>query len=74
MREKKYISHLICLVSVIFPLLSNACPMCQGGPSENTIMAYKCITLFLALMPIVGGGGIFYWIYLRTKKLNENHE
>ncbi len=59
---------LLCAAFFLLPFLSEACPMCQGGTSKDTIFAYKGITLFLALLPVLGGGGIFYWIYLRSKK------
>lgn len=67
--KKKY---LIFLAVFLFPLIVGACPMCQGGPSKDTILAYKGITLFLALLPIIGVGGIFYWVYIRSKRIKEN--
>lgn len=50
--------------------LLSACPLCQGGDgiSLETIHAYKSVTLFLALLPILGGAGIFYWIYKRYQQ------
>lgn len=72
MINKCNISFVIFLAIFLLPLMVGACPMCQGGPSKDTVLAYKGITLFLALLPILGGGGIFYWIYLRSKNLKEN--
>lgn len=69
--KKKHLSLILFLVIFLVPVIAHACPMCQGGPSKDTIFAYKGITLFLALLPIVGAGGIFYWIYLRSKNIKE---
>jgi len=66
MKRAKQIVFIVC---VLAPMLTVACPLCQGGQgiSKETIFAYKGITLFLALLPILGSGGIFYWIYLKNK-------
>lgn len=45
-----------------------ACPMCQGKSEGDVITAYKAITAFLALLPILGGIGIFYWIFKRNSQ------
>jgi hypothetical protein len=45
-----------------------ACPLCQGGGNTpDTVTAYKGITLFLALLPVGGGGLLFYWIYRKYR-------
>ena len=64
---KKNIWLSIFSILILLPAIAGACPLCQGGASEKTAIAYKGITLFLALMPIIGGGGIFYWIYCKNK-------
>jgi hypothetical protein len=71
---KKYLKIFSIIIIAAFLLLSsmtNACPLCQGGGySKKTTKAYKQVTLFLGLLPIVGAGGIFYWIY--KKKTNSD--
>lgn len=47
-----------------------ACPMCQGEAKENTAVAYKAVTAFLALLPIIGGCSIFYWIFKKNREMN----
>jgi hypothetical protein len=61
---------LIAAILLAFPVVADACPLCQGGggSSQKTIIAYKNTTLFLALLPLVTCGGIFYWIYRRYKR------
>ena len=58
------------------PLVAPACPLCQGGQgySNDSIFAYKAMTLFLALLPILGCGGIFYWIYCKYKRIERDPE
>ncbi len=60
---------LTVFVVVCYGISMTACPLCQGGQglSENTISAYKGITLLLALMPLVGSASIFYWIHRRQR-------
>lgn len=65
--KKNHIYLLLLLTLVLFPVFAGACPMCQGGTSKNMLSAYRIITLLLALLPILGGTGIFYWIYLKNK-------
>ncbi len=55
------------IVILIIPSLANACPMCQGGPSEDTITAYKVVTLMLTSLPLLLGGGIFWWVRKQRK-------
>lgn len=67
MRKIRVIILLVLICS--FSVCVDACPLCQGGQgiSKDTITAYKGVTLFLALLPIIGSAGIFYWIYKRKK-------
>lgn len=72
---KRKTAILILIFSAIFllPSVIEACPLCQGGAEKDTDFAYKGITLFLALLPILGGCGIFYWFYHQNKKLSDNN-
>ncbi len=47
-----------------------ACPLCQGGQGvqKKTIAAYKKVTLFLALSPMVVGTGIYFLVKKQGKK------
>ncbi len=68
---KKILRIIFVLFILLYiPEILEACPMCQGPGSEKTVSAYKQVTLFLAALPILGGAGIFYWIYLQNKKIN----
>ena len=64
----RYILLLVLLFAI--PAIADACPMCQGPGSEETVSAYKKVTLFLAALPIFGAFGIFYWLYSRSKKMD----
>jgi len=67
----KTVKVLIVLMGIyLAPILSSACPLCQAGATKRTQKAYEETTAILALLPIVGGGGIFYWLYSRSKKIN----
>jgi len=61
---------IIVVLFLLLPELGVACPLCQGGQSisKKTIFAYKAVTAFLALLPIIGCSSIFYWIYRKTSK------
>lgn len=73
MSSKRLFLFLILSVILLSPSIADACTMCQGasGYSKATVNAYRGITLLLAFLPILGGGGLFYWIYKRYKKLEE---
>ncbi|MBX7153655.1 MAG: hypothetical protein U0Y96_06080 [Candidatus Kapaibacterium sp.] len=64
---------ILVMAFVLHPEVLTACPLCQGGQgvSQQTIAAYKGITLLLALLPVVGAGGIFYWIYNKYKRFEQ---
>lgn len=70
----RYIFALVIALSVttFLPDILTACPLCQsgGGISPQTVSAYKGITLFLAVLPIAGASGVFYWIYTKNKKFD----
>ena len=67
---KKIFPILIFILVLFLPAIASACPLCQGGQgySKASISAYKATTAFLLLLPIIGGGGIFYWIYSRKRE------
>ena len=67
-------TNSICLifflfVIILFPSIMAACPLCQGGAKKDTDFAYKGITLFLALLPILWAFAIFYWIKIKSKSI-----
>ncbi|GAB1430651.1 hypothetical protein MASR2M18_14840 [Ignavibacteria bacterium] len=71
----KYIFLVLALlVTLLWPDAIMACPLCQsdGGVSPQTVSAYKGITLFLAVLPLAGAGGVFYWIYVKNKRFENN--
>jgi len=67
---KKYIPLLLVLFLAL-PFVADACPLCQGGAgySQATLTSYKVVTGFLASLPMVMGGGIFWWIYKKKKNM-----
>ena len=67
---KKFKVLIIFIGIYLSPVFSSACPLCQAGATKRTQKAYEETTAILALLPIVGGGGIFYWLYSRSKKIN----
>ena len=69
---KKNILILVILL-IALPFFADACPLCQGdaGYSQATLTSYKVITGFLASLPMVMGGGIFWWIYKKKKNMEK---
>lgn len=61
---------LITALALLVTASVMACPMCQGKSEGNVITAYKAVTAFLALLPIIGGCSIFYWIFKRNRETN----
>ena len=61
-------------IAMFLPHIADACPLCQGGQgySPKTLTAYKSITAVLASLPLIMGGGIFW--YLRKKFRNAEKE
>ena len=72
MRKINHIFILIFVLLIFLPAIADACPLCEGSGTKQTDFAYKGITLFLLLLPILGCGGIFYWMYLKNKNIEEN--
>ena len=72
MHSVKRDSILLAISFLACSFAAAACPLCQSGDgyTQETISAYKGITLLLALLPIIGAGGIFTWIYRRQKAAN----
>ena len=68
--KRKYITLLVLVGLWTAPAITNACPLCQAGATKKTQKAYEQTTALLALIPLIGGGGIFYWMYSRSKKRN----
>lgn len=67
--KKILFPYLLSIILILtLPETIAACPLCQGSGTKDTDFAYKGITLFLALLPIIGAWGIFYWIRLQNKK------
>lgn len=64
---KKY---FVTLLALLITTVIWACPMCQGKSEGDVITAYKAVTAFLALLPIVGGILIFRWIFRSKKEMN----
>ncbi|HEY4798707.1 MAG TPA: hypothetical protein VII99_06475 [Bacteroidia bacterium] len=73
MKNYFHITVLI-LVVLLLPYAADACPLCQGGAGYNqqTLTAYKSVTAVLASLPLVMGGGI-YW-FIRRKFRNSEKE
>ena len=65
---KKWISTFALMF--FFVLGTMACPLCQGGQGvqKKTIDAYKKVTLFLALSPMIAGAGIYFWVKKSSRK------
>jgi hypothetical protein len=72
MRSVRVYTALIALF--VLPAFVKACPMCQAGATKKTQTAYEETTAILALIPILGGGGISYWFYSKVKKNKKEDE
>jgi hypothetical protein len=64
---KKALLFVTVLV-ILSPMSTWACAMCQAGGTKENVAAWEGITLFLALMPLISVGSIFYWIYAKSKR------
>ncbi|MBI4945807.1 MAG: hypothetical protein HY840_05330 [Bacteroidetes bacterium] len=71
---RRYIFLLVVLFATV-PFIADACPLCQGGGgySQATLASYKIITGFLASLPMIMGGGIFWWIHKKKKNLEKTY-
>ena len=73
MKKSKLI--LIVLAAVfILHVTASACPLCQAGATKRTQKAYEQTTALLALLPILAGGGIGFWLYNKTKHSGQNEQ
>ena len=69
---KKYFPLLLIIFFIaLVPVLADACPMCKGGGTRQTAFAYKSITAMLASLPLLMGGGIWWWINSKLKSKNK---
>ena len=60
--------YIVLAAIFVLPNLVNACPLCQAGATKKTQKAYEETTAILALIPILGGGGISYWFISKARK------
>jgi len=72
---KKYRIVIIFVLLLAIPLISQACPFCQGSGegAKKVVFAYKSITAFLAIIPIGGMMGILYWLKKTNKQQTTNN-
>lgn len=61
----KHLPLIAALVAV--PALAVACPVC-GAATEDNRMAYLGMTIVMSLLPLVGFGGIAWWVWKRSKE------
>lgn len=59
---KKTLQYLFALLAAGAPAVLQACPMCQGGATGGSIMAYRGTTIFLVLLPFICGWLIYRFI------------
>lgn len=61
------------LVTMILlaPHVLEACSVCGGANSPLQTAAYLNTTFLLAGMPMVIGAAVFFWIYKKSKTVNE---
>jgi hypothetical protein len=62
---------IVIVYFVLFAYLSNpitACPLCQAGATKKTQSAYIQTTILLMCIPIIGGGGLFFWLRKKYRK------
>lgn len=65
---KKYRTLMVIVAFFIVPFFVSACPLCQAGATKRSQKAYNQTIILLACMPLVSGGGIFYWLYSKRKQ------
>ncbi len=70
---RKYKSLVIIVSICIMPFLAGACPLCQTGATKRSQKAYNETIILLASMPLLSGGGIFYWLYSKKKHESEDN-
>lgn len=59
---KKTIPIIFISAIMLLPLFADACPMCQGGASQEKLNAYLLTTAILGALPIVMGILLFFFI------------
>ncbi len=65
---KVYKKYFLLALAFHLPIITRACSVCLGGYTPEQLNAYLITTGFLASMPIIMAGLIFYWIYKRYKQ------
>jgi hypothetical protein len=70
---KRYKSLLIMIAICAMPFFADACPLCQAGATKRSQKAYNQTIILLACMPLVSGGGIFFWLYSKKKHEDEDN-
>lgn len=60
----KYTVLFFLLLSTIF---ANACSVCSGNFTTEEIKAYTIATGILAILPIIGMFGLFFWLFKKYK-------
>ena len=59
---RKMLSCFFATLAISVPALLQACPMCQGGASGGSILAYRGTTILLVLLPFITGWLIYRFI------------
>jgi hypothetical protein len=65
---KRFRTIFLFLALCTLPFFVKACPLCQAGATKRSQKAYNETIVLLASLPLIGGGGIFYWLYSKRKK------
>jgi len=65
---KRIRAYVVLAGMFVLPVFIDACPLCQAGATKKTQKAYEETTAILALIPILGGGGISYWFISKARK------
>jgi len=62
---------VVLFIVVLMPVAAQACSVCGGGYTQKQQDAYLFITILLASMPLIMGGGLVFWFYRKFRNQTE---
>lgn len=66
----RLVSFAAALAVVVAPEFADACSVCSGGQDQSRT-AFIVTTVFLSVLPPALVGGFVFWLYSRSKQLEQ---
>jgi hypothetical protein len=62
---------LVALALCLLPRVAHACPVCFAAKNDASRVAFIVTTGFLTALPLVVLGGLIYWVFRRSRALEQ---